>query len=235
MPLKSLLALTLLSGALVMAGWGAISFAGLTTGVAEKRIPFDIGPDDSEAPPVTTGSIDARPVEADPQVDQDRELNTLLFSPHFIAPAPAPAVPEQAAAPVETPAPEAAATVPVPPPAPPRQRSENSAAAGSKAAANRPPRDNFRGPFTLAHVARIKARLNLSADQEEHWRPVEAALRRIAQRQPARGGTVNLSATESQDLYWAAGPLIMSLRPDQREAARNLARGMGLETVAALI
>jgi len=234
MPLKSLLALSLLSGALLIAGWGAISFAGLTTGVAEKRIPFDIGPDERLGSPVTTASIDARQVEPDPPEARDHALNALLFSPHFIAPAPAPAAPNQAADPVQTQAPEATAAVPIPPPAPPRQRSENNAA-GSRAATNRPPRDNFRGPFTLAHIARIKARLNLSPDQEEHWRPVEAALRRIAQRQPARGGTVALSATESQDLYWAAGPLIMSLRPDQREAARNLARSMGLETVAALI
>ena len=230
MRLKPLLALTLLSGALAIAGWGAISFAGLTTGLTEKRIPFDIGPDDGQGSPLTTASIDASKLEPEPPA-RNEAISALLFDPHFIAPPPAPAGPDQAAAPAGAPASATAAAVP----APPRRPRSESSAAGSRAAASRPPRDNFQGPFTLAHVARIKARLNLSADQEEHWRPVEAALRRIAQRQPARGGTVALSATESQELYWAAGPLIMSLRPDQREAARNLARSMGLETVAALL
>jgi hypothetical protein len=95
------------------------------------------------------------------------------------------------------------------------------------------------GGLTPAQVARIKANLRLSPDQEEYWRPVEQALLEIArdlasQRNSGRG-RITISAEASQKLYWTAGPLLMSLREDQRREARNLARSMGLEKVASLI
>ena len=95
------------------------------------------------------------------------------------------------------------------------------------------------GGLTPAQVARIKANLRLSPDQEEYWRPVEQALleiaRDLASQKNSGRGRVTISAEASQKLYWTAGPLLMSLREDQRREARNLARSMGLEKVASLI
>jgi len=96
------------------------------------------------------------------------------------------------------------------------------------------------GNFTPAHIARIKASLNLSPEQERYWAPVEAELREIARQLAAHKQTagkprIALSADAAQRLYWAAGPLIMSLREDQKQEVRRLARAMGLEQVAALI
>jgi hypothetical protein len=121
-----------------------------------------------------------------------------------------------------------AAAVPVPIPAP---------------AAKKPtivPRLERDGTLSLAQIASIKASLNLSPDQEQHWAPVEAELREIArqlaaQKASGRKPTLALGANEAQRLYWAAGPLIMSLREDQKREVRALARAMGLEQVASLI
>jgi hypothetical protein len=102
------------------------------------------------------------------------------------------------------------------------------------------PRLEKDGTLTLPQIARIKANLNLTPEQERHWAPVEAELREIARRMAAdkaagKNPKAAINADTAQRLYWAAGPLIMSLRPDQKAEARRLARAMGLEQVAALI
>jgi hypothetical protein len=102
------------------------------------------------------------------------------------------------------------------------------------------PRLEKDGTLSLVQIARIKASLNLSPDQEQYWIPVEAELRAIArqlaaQKASGRKPTIALSANEAQRLYWVAGPLIMSLREDQKREVRRLARGMGLEQVASLL
>ena len=93
--------------------------------------------------------------------------------------------------------------------------------------------------FTAAQVARIKANLRLTPDQQEYWRPVEQVLLEIVRDTASQKATgrsrITISAEASQRLYWAAGPLLMSLREDQRREARSLARSMGLEKVASLI
>jgi hypothetical protein len=93
--------------------------------------------------------------------------------------------------------------------------------------------------LSATQIARLKAHLAITPDQEEHWRPVEAALLDIAKDQQARKAAGQkgyaIPATVSQQLYWTAGPLIMNLRDDQKLAARNLARSLGLTTVASLI
>jgi hypothetical protein len=95
------------------------------------------------------------------------------------------------------------------------------------------------GGFTAAQVARIKANLRLTPDQQEYWRPVEQVLLEIVRDTASQKATgrsrITISAEASQRLYWAAGPLLMSLREDQRREARSLARSMGLEKVASLI
>jgi hypothetical protein len=93
--------------------------------------------------------------------------------------------------------------------------------------------------LSAAQIARIKAHLAITPDQEEYWQPVEAALLDIAKQQQARKAAGQkgyaIPATVSQQLYWTAGPLIMNLRDDQKREARNLARSLGLTTVASLI
>ena len=96
------------------------------------------------------------------------------------------------------------------------------------------------GILTVAQIARIKASLHLTPDQERHWGAVENELREIArqlaaQKSNGKNPKVALSAVDAQRLYWAAGPLIMSLREDQKQEVRRLARAMGLEQVASLI
>jgi hypothetical protein len=92
--------------------------------------------------------------------------------------------------------------------------------------------------LTPAHIAQIRANLRLTPDQERHWEPIEAELRELGKQlaaQKQQGKTPKLSADAAQRLYWTAGPLIMSLRDDQKQEARRLARAMGLEQVAALL
>jgi hypothetical protein len=100
------------------------------------------------------------------------------------------------------------------------------------------PRLDKEESLTLAHIAQIKASLNLTSDQERYWPPLEAELREMVQRfvaQKASGKKAAISAAEAQRLYWAAGPLVMSLRPDQKEELRRLARAMGLDQIASLL
>jgi hypothetical protein len=92
--------------------------------------------------------------------------------------------------------------------------------------------------LTPAHIAQIRANLRLTPDQERHWEPIEAELRELGRQMAAQkqqGKKAVLTADAAQRLYWAAGPLIMSLRDDQKQEARRLARAMGLEQVAALL
>jgi len=100
------------------------------------------------------------------------------------------------------------------------------------------PRIDKESGLTLAHITQIKAMLNLTRDQERLWPPVEAELREIARQfvaQKSGGKKIVLDASEAQRLYWAAGPLIMSMTADQKEEVRRLARAMGLAEVASLI
>jgi hypothetical protein len=90
-------------------------------------------------------------------------------------------------------------------------------------------------------IAGLRTRLQLSSDQAEYWPAVEAALREVAHTQ-LRGrravhGKVNIdtNSPEVQKLIWAAMPLLMRLREDQKSEVRKLARVIGLEQVASQI
>jgi hypothetical protein len=50
----------------------------------------------------------------------------------------------------------------------------------------------------------------------------------------AKRGRAMLSVERMQQIYWMAGPLVMSLRDAQKREARSLACAMGLGAVAAL-
>jgi len=133
------------------------------------------------------------------------------------------AEPKQAAlAPPATPREKPKHLLPPPPPAPPQ-------ASG--------------GILDDAQIAGLRGRLRLTADQVEYWPAVEAALRDVVHThlrgtsKVARGGRLNIdvNSPEVQKLIWAAMPLIMRLREDQKSEVRKLARIIGLEQVASQI
>jgi hypothetical protein len=102
-----------------------------------------------------------------------------------------------------------------------------------------PPKEN--AVLDDGQISGLKGRLRLTSDQVEYWPAVEAALRDVVRTQ-LRGsrlatGRVNIdvNAPEVQKLIWAAMPLIMRLREDQKTEVRKLARVIGLEQVASQI
>ena len=91
-------------------------------------------------------------------------------------------------------------------------------------------------------IAGLKGRLRLTAEQAEYWPAVEEALRDVVRtqlhgRNPLRGGKsdIDVNSPEVQKLIWAAMPLLMRLREDQKGEVRKLARIIGLEQVASQI
>ena len=88
------------------------------------------------------------------------------------------------------------------------------------------------GPVvTSAHIARLKAELKLTADQQRYWVPVEAALRDLARRHAA----VAAGAPEAKRVMIVALPLIGSLNEEQKRKAMVMARSMGFMTVASAL
>jgi len=92
-------------------------------------------------------------------------------------------------------------------------------------------------------IAGLKTRLRLTPDQMELWPAVESALREVgrtqlrhtkAQMQSGRV-SIDVNSAEVQQLIWAAMPLLMRLREDQKNEVRKLARIIGLEQVASQI
>ena len=91
-------------------------------------------------------------------------------------------------------------------------------------------------------ISGLKGRLRLSSDQVEYWPAVEAALRDVVRTQlhgakHAVAGKINIdtNSPEVQKLIWAAMPLLMRLREDQKNEVRKLARVIGLDQVASQI
>jgi hypothetical protein len=141
----------------------------------------------------------------------------------------APPASEPAAFAPEAKKPQAVAALPVAPEKPKRQ------------APPAPP-----APTTMLDdgaIAGLKTRLRLTSDQMEYWPAVESALREVARTQlrhtgkQMQGSKVNIdvNSAEVQQLIWAAMPLLMRLRDDQKSEVRKLARIMGLEQVASQI
>jgi hypothetical protein len=100
------------------------------------------------------------------------------------------------------------------------------------------------GVLDDAQIAGLRGRLRLTSDQVEFWPAVEAALRDVvhtnlrgANSKVARSGRLNIdvNSPEVQKLIWAAMPLLMRLREDQKSEVRKLARVIGLEQVASQI
>ena len=95
-----------------------------------------------------------------------------------------------------------------------------------------------------SQIASIKTRLRLTESQIEYWPAVEAALldvvrkhARSVRNRTAHAGApkIDVNSPEVQSLVWAAMPLLMRLREDQKKEVRQLARVLGLESVASQI
>jgi hypothetical protein len=83
---------------------------------------------------------------------------------------------------------------------------------------------------TDGHIAQFKAVLNLTADQERYWSPVEATLRDIARRQHAVAATLDYGSLRR--LIAAAMPLFRRLDSEQKREAMALARSLGISRLA---
>jgi len=118
--------------------------------------------------------------------------------------------------------------------------------AAKPVAATKPPPLKRANPWSVlndAQIASIKRRLNLTHYQEPMWPSVEAALRRLSYRRPAKNApakpdsaqlaSVDLSNSDLDGLKSAAVPLIMSMNDEQKNELRMLAHIMGLEKLAA--
>jgi hypothetical protein len=102
------------------------------------------------------------------------------------------------------------------------------------------PTSRYRGVLTSAEIARIKYNLRLTPDQERAWPSIEAALAEMGRQQVAlirRGQEPRISQNDWPPgrLYAAAGPLLQTLRPDQKETVRRLCRSLGFESVASML
>jgi hypothetical protein len=97
--------------------------------------------------------------------------------------------------------------------------------------------------MSLAHVARLKSVLKLTADQERLWPAIERAFREISHAQEAaspgvvqkikqRVSQVALNTLALRRLATAAQPLIRTLSDEQKQNALTFARSMGLHSVA---
>jgi hypothetical protein len=86
--------------------------------------------------------------------------------------------------------------------------------------------------FNDAQIASIKARLRLDKNQEQHWVPVELALRRIVWRGASSSGP-QLDPMSIQSLAIASTALIAELHEHQKRELRVFARLMGLDKLAA--
>jgi hypothetical protein len=156
-----------------------------------------------------------------------------------IADAPIAQAPVQVAAAEQTAPKPSAAPAPLPQPvATPANLAKKVAAAARRSLNERP-------GFVLndAQIASIKERLHLTADQEEMWPAVEAALRNLAYtraREMRRKGepasaqlaSADSNSAEVQGLKSAAIPLLMSFNSEQKDEVRNIAHVMGLDQLA---
>jgi hypothetical protein len=107
-----------------------------------------------------------------------------------------------------------------------------------------PPPEHKTAILDEAQIASIKTRLRLTESQMEYWPAVEAALldvvrkhARSARNKPTHAAApkIDVNSPEVQSLVWAAMPLLMRLREDQKKEVRQLARVLGLESVASQI
>ena len=107
--------------------------------------------------------------------------------------------------------------------------------------ANKPPppvETHIKGVMTAAEIARIKGALKLTAEQLPLWHPVEVVLRDIGKQQMIQirnGAKPEVDSSAMTRVYYAAQGLLATLRPEQKEQVRRLARSMGYGSVASML
>lgn len=97
-----------------------------------------------------------------------------------------------------------------------------------------------------AHIARLRTALNLTAEQQRYWVPVESALRALArqqardeaaagivQRMSDKAKTLAGTAVQLRRLASAAAPLIRVLDEGQKRNAMSFAHSAGFGHLAA--
>ena len=108
----------------------------------------------------------------------------------------------------------------------------------------KPKRAEPKGLLDDAQIASLRTRLKLTPTQDEFWPAIEVSLRDVVReharknRKTAAQGIatqIDVNSPEVQRLVSAAVPLIMRLSEDQKREVRQLARIIGLETVASRI
>ena len=220
----------------VIGGWNGSVPRSAALSAAQSvalRFPQDLG----EASPVTVAF--ATPANAAAMGN----TRLALFSPQPML-ASAQQAPVQQASAAQLPTPQAplqmaSAEQALPQPAPAAKR-PNGIKPAAAAVHNR---DDRAAGLMLndAQIASIKTRLHLTADQEQMWPAVEAALRNIAYTRsreanrrsaPANTQVASADAVDVRDLKSAAIPLIMSFNSEQKDEVRNLAHVMGLDQLA---
>ena len=108
------------------------------------------------------------------------------------------------------------------------------------------PATSHRGPaIKESHIARLRAVLNLTAEQQKYWGPVESALRALArsqareeasagvmQRMSDRAHAMAGTAVHLKRLASAAAPLIRVLDESQKRSAVSFAQSAGFGHLA---
>jgi hypothetical protein len=99
-----------------------------------------------------------------------------------------------------------------------------------------------RGPtVTAGHIARLRAALKLTPEQQRHWPAVASALRNLsrktansygAQGYAQRASAAVLSADAIRRVASAARPLIASLTDQQKQAGMQVIRSLGFASLA---
>jgi hypothetical protein len=132
---------------------------------------------------------------------------------------------------------ETTAALPQPAPPPPAPVAKRTSEVKPAAVHNRTERPGY--ILNDAQIASIKTRLHLTANQEEMWPAVEAALRNIAysrardaKRRSANTQVADADGVDVRELKSAAVPLIMSFNSEQKDEVRNIAHVMGLDQLA---
>jgi hypothetical protein len=88
------------------------------------------------------------------------------------------------------------------------------------------------------HIARLRSILNLTAEQQRFWGPVEAALRAVARQQAQADGGISPTATANtaaqlRRLAAVAQPLLRSLDEGQKQNAMSFVNSSGFGHLAA--
>lgn len=86
------------------------------------------------------------------------------------------------------------------------------------------------------HIARLRAVLRLTPDQQRYWPAVASALRSYIHAQRGEGyGQRASSAYSVARVAAAARPLVARLTDEQKQAAMNLASSVGLSHLASAL